>query len=209
MIQPAPLLYRRDKPAESFRRKLFLSYTVDEVTNLSALRRELFADAIGPACVIVFGKKKPLEGQTLLYICPKPLRDKQAGYRFVIEPQDVNEVTHHEAATEPIIWCALAIGGRRDFDLALRLSRLSTINNLKLKDALSLDWGLFQATEKKYSTAELSKDGGAGPLSRPTCPICGISLISTRSVFHPTCSWNLTQKLSLDGKTLVWTAGGL
>src|SRR5207247_7717526 len=103
-IQPAPLLYRRDKPAQEFRRKLFLSHTLDEVTNLSALRRELFADAIGPACIVVFGKQKPATEQTLLYICPKPLRDKQAAYRFVIEPQDVNQITHQEAGTVPIVW---------------------------------------------------------------------------------------------------------
>lgn len=149
MIQPAPLLYQRAEPAREFRRKLFLSHTVDEVTNLSALRRELFANAIGPACVIVFGKQKPAPEQMLLYICPKPLRDKQATHRFVIEPQDVNQVTHQEAATEPVVWSALAIGGRRDLALVLRLSRLPTLNKLEAEGRVLSRLGVIPGNKQK------------------------------------------------------------
>jgi type I restriction-modification system DNA methylase subunit len=149
MIQPAPLLYQRAEPARGFRRKLFLSYTVDEITNLSAIRRELFANAIGPACVVVFGKQKPALERTLLYMCPKPLRDNQASHRFVIEPQDVNQITHEEAATELIVWSALAIGGRRDLALALRLSELSTLKKLEAKKHVLTRLGVIPGDKKK------------------------------------------------------------
>jgi len=99
-----------------------------------------------------------------------------------------------------LIWCALAIGGRRDFDLALRLSASRPSTNLKLKDALSLDWGLFQATEKKYSTADCQKTGG-GAVIETNLPDLRDKPYFDAKRFHPTCSWNLTQKLSLDGKT--------
>jgi type I restriction-modification system DNA methylase subunit len=149
MIQPAPLLYQRAEPAREFRRKLFLSYSVDEVTNLSAIRRELFANAIGPACVIVFGNQPPKLEQTLLYMCPKPLRDRQAGHRFVIEPQDVNQITHEEAAMEPIVWSALAMGGRRDLALVLRLSRLSNLNKLEAEKRVITRLGVIPGDKEK------------------------------------------------------------
>jgi type I restriction-modification system DNA methylase subunit len=157
MIQPAPLLYQRAEPAREFRRKLFLSYTVDEVTNLSAIRRELFANAIGPACVVVFGKQKPSPEQTLLYMCPKPLRDKQAGHRFVIEPQDVNQITHEEAANEPVVWSALAMGGRRDLALALRLARLSNLNKLEADGRIISRLGVIPGDKKKVLDGRVVK----------------------------------------------------
>ena len=157
IIQPAPLLYQRAEPAREFRRKLFLSYTVDEVTNLSAIRRELFTNAVGPACVVIFGKQKPALEQTMLYMCPKPLRDKQAGHRFVIEPQDVNQITHEEAATEPIVWSALAIGGRRDLELALRLSKLPTLNKLETAGRVISRLGVIPGDKKKVLDGRIVK----------------------------------------------------
>src|SRR5262249_20297514 len=160
MIQPAPpLLYQRAKTAREFRRKLFQSFTVDEVCNLSAIRRELFAEAIGPACVIIFGKEEPKPDQTLLYTCPKPLRDQQAGYRFVIEPQDVNELTHEEAATEPIVWSALAMGGRRDLALMRRLARLPTLNKLKEAKEVISRLGVIPGDKKKILDGRVCPEG--------------------------------------------------
>jgi type I restriction-modification system DNA methylase subunit len=149
MIQPASLLNNREPPARDFRKKLFLDYTVDEVSNLSALRRELFSGAVGSACVIVFGKQKPTPQQTLLYICPKPLRDRQSGHRFVIEPQDVNRLTHEEAAIEPVVWSALAIGGRRDLALVRRFSQLSTLSKLEEKGEVLTRLGVIPGNKKK------------------------------------------------------------
>lgn len=149
MIQPASLLNNREPPARGFRQKLFLSYTVDEVSNLSALRRELFSGVVGSACVIVFGKQKPDPQQTLLYICPKPLRDRQSGHRFVIEPHDANRLTHEEAATEPVVWSALAIGGRRDLALVRRFSLFPTLGKLEEKGEVLTRLGVIPGNKEK------------------------------------------------------------
>ncbi|MBC7852168.1 MAG: N-6 DNA methylase [Pirellulaceae bacterium] len=54
MLQPASTwLYQRAGEARRLRKRLFESYTVEEVTNLTPIRRELFSRVIGPACVIV------------------------------------------------------------------------------------------------------------------------------------------------------------
>lgn len=133
MVQPAStLLYLRSGQALKLRQKLFTEFSIDEVANLSALRWELFPQAVGPACVIVCSRPRPSPSDTFLYFYPKPLLSEESGYRFTIEPQDVNRLSHLEAASEPIIWSALALGGRRDFLLAKRLSKFPTIGKLQI-----------------------------------------------------------------------------
>lgn len=132
MVQPAStLLYQRAGNAADLRQKLFATFTFDEVANLSAIRFELFPEAVGPACVVIFGKTKPVPEETFLYFYPKPLRDDQAGTRFVIEPQDVNRIAHGEAETDPLVWVTLAVGTRRDLELIRHLSRLPSLAKLK------------------------------------------------------------------------------
>jgi len=131
MVQPAStLLYQRAGNAGALRQKLFSSFTFDAVANLSAIRFELFPEVVGPACVVVFGKAKPAPEETFLYFYPKPLRDDQAGRRFIIEPQDVNQIAHREAENDPLVWVTLAVGTRRDLELVRRLAALPSLAKL-------------------------------------------------------------------------------
>ena len=121
---------QRAGTAVDLRRKLFSSFTFDEVANLSAIRFELFPEAVGPACVVMFRRVRPVLQDTFLYFYPKPLRDEQAEKRFIIEPQDVNEVTHAEAGNDPLVWVTLALGTRRDLELVRRLTGLPSLAKL-------------------------------------------------------------------------------
>ena len=132
MLQPAPpLLYQRAGKAIELRQKLFTTFTVGEITNLSAIRRDIFTEAIGPACIIMFRKEPPKPGDLIHYFYPRPLRDGQGLHRLVIEPHDVNQVTHQEAANEQLVWSVLAIGGRRGLALIERLRACPTLEKLK------------------------------------------------------------------------------
>ena len=132
MLQPAPpWLYQREQPALALRQRLFNEYTVDEITNLSAVRRELFKGAIGPACVMVVGREKPSTDAELFYFSPKPLRGLSDSTELQIEPQDVSRVLQTEAAVNPFVWTVLALGGHRDIQLIKRLSRLPNLTKLK------------------------------------------------------------------------------
>lgn len=142
MVNTASLLYWRDSQAAELRKKLFTSFTFDEVTNLSAIRRELFTQAIGPACIVVFGTKKP-DGQKLLhYYTPKPARSFKPkrgkppiAQGFSIEPHDINRITHDEAACDSVVWSVLMLGGKRD---AMLLHRLSTFPTLRISEESGL-----------------------------------------------------------------------
>lgn len=144
MVQPAStLLYQRAGNALDLRKKIFATFEVAEIANLTALRRELFPQAIGPCCVITLAKKMPDPSESLLYFCPKPQRDPQAISRFVIEPQDVHQVTHDEASSDPLVWSALAIGGRRDLTLVRRLGRLPNLKKLERARAIMTRVGVI------------------------------------------------------------------
>ena len=150
MVQPAPpWLYQRAKPALALRKQLFSEYTVDEITNLSAVRRELFNDVIGPACVIVAGREYPNPEKELYYFTPKPLRVSPEATELRIEPQDVARLTHHQAAYDPVVWPALALGGNRDLQLVHRLSGFPTLSKLKLQGDVQTRMGVIPGDKKK------------------------------------------------------------
>ncbi len=137
MVNTASLLYWRDGQAVELRKKLFTTFTFDEVTNLSAIRRVLFPQAIGPACVVVFRTAKPDEQKRLHYYTPKPARSvqpqrgkKPVAHGFSIEPSDVSAVSHAQAAEVAWAWSALAVGGNRHFNLVQRLSAFPTLEKL-------------------------------------------------------------------------------
>jgi len=137
MVNNAQMLYRRDGLAQEFRQKLFTSFTFDEVTNLTALRRELFPQAIGPSCIVVFGSATPPRQKSLHYYAPKPTRPTMQRRRkalsslgFSIEPYDFGILTHEEAASSPDAWVSLSLGGNRDRLLIQRLKSFPTIDAL-------------------------------------------------------------------------------
>ncbi|MCO8121331.1 N-6 DNA methylase [Stieleria sp. TO1_6] len=156
MVQPAPpWLYQRGNPALQIRKKLFESFTVEEVTNLSALRREMFADVIGPSCVMVAGRNQPKPDSQFYYFTPKPLRLADSSVVVTIEPSDVNRITHLEAANDPLIWSVLALGGQRDLQLIRRLKRYSTLAKLKRSGEVKTCLGVIPGRSRQRVEEEL------------------------------------------------------
>ncbi len=155
MVETSSLLTWRDGKAVRLRQRLFTSFTFDEITNLSALRRDMFAAAIGPACVVVFGKEVPGPDATLYYFTPKPTRvalhsarHVQAPQGFSIEPQDVGTLSHNEAASDPWVWSALAVGSRRDVILLKRVSRYPTLEKLEIAGEIETRKGVIDGDRK-------------------------------------------------------------
>jgi hypothetical protein len=114
MVQSASsLLFNRDGKAVRFRRKLFATFSVQEIVNLSALRFKVFRrktrsarQSVAPTCVILFHLGTPLPDDE---------------FRIVIESEDRRRLTVDEAANNAVIWSALMWGSRRDLTLLRRL----------------------------------------------------------------------------------------
>ncbi|MBT8419672.1 MAG: N-6 DNA methylase, partial [Gammaproteobacteria bacterium] len=150
MVQPAtPWLYQRGGLARKLRKKLFESFTVEEITNLSALRRDLFTDVIGPACILVVGRSLSKPDDTLLYITPKPRKLANGAPDFRIDPQDVNRISHAEAANDPWVWSVLALGGKRDLYLIRKLLRYKTLAVLKKDGEIKTRRGVIPGVEER------------------------------------------------------------
>ena len=135
MIQPASsLLFNRSGPAQRFREKLFSAFKIEEIVNLSTLRFKLFEGAVSPPCIVTLRPTMP-DNTPLVYMSPKQVRPGGAEmtdsqYTMVIEPHDISQVWPDEAMAEPLVWTALAWGGRRDLNLIKHLSAGENLQRL-------------------------------------------------------------------------------
>ena len=156
MVNTASLLYWRDGQATKLRKKLFTSFTFDEVTNLSALRKELFPQTDGPACIVVFETANPAPDKLLYYYAPKRARTittqrgkPQTTHGFSIEPNDINLLTHKEAAEHANIWPLLSLGTPRDKILIQRLSSNLSLSTLKQQSLVQTRNGVIPGDKKQ------------------------------------------------------------
>ncbi|HEY3847438.1 MAG TPA: N-6 DNA methylase [Acetobacteraceae bacterium] len=130
MIQPAgPLLHHRSAQSEAFRKRLLQSTVLEEVTDLSVLRFDLFPSAVSPACILALRKVEP-DGRPITFLCPKLLHTAEDSFRIACEEPDVHEVLPWEVERDPYVWNVLAAGGRRNLGLVRRLG--ATGRSLKL-----------------------------------------------------------------------------
>ncbi|MDX2111923.1 MAG: N-6 DNA methylase [Verrucomicrobiota bacterium] len=150
MIQPGGLLLNRSKPTQEFRRKLISSFTIEEIINLSAIRRDIFAKAIGACCVVTFNPQSPKPSADFAYVTPKPQSNAEDRIRIVIEPQDIHFISQEEAVDD-LLWSVLMWGGRRDLELIRRVSKGETIENLITDDKLLTREGLIRGKASPVS----------------------------------------------------------
>lgn len=131
MLQPAGvMLFNRESTAVKFRNKFFETYKVEKIINLSSLRFVLFPGAISPACIVKMAPTKP-NGEPIIHVHPKRSHTEEERYRIIIEPYDESEVWPNEAAQDPIVWTALAWGGRRDLAIMRRLCKENNFEKLE------------------------------------------------------------------------------
>jgi hypothetical protein len=152
MIQPGGLLLNRSDPTRKFRRKLLSSYATEEIINLSAVRREIFAKAIGACCVVTFKPQTPEPDADFAYVTPKPQASAEDRIRIVIEPHDIHFVRNAEAIHDDLLWSALMWGGRRDLELIRRLSKLESIDDLKEQNKIATREGVIRGNRKKIQS---------------------------------------------------------
>lgn len=121
------LLFNTSAPNRAFRRRFFASHKVNLIVNFSALRRSLFANAIGPAAPVVYESVKPDESHRIAYCCPKPWNSPEDGWHYVIEDRDVARIPAAVASAHPFVWKTAMWGGPRDWELVSRLTKLPSL----------------------------------------------------------------------------------
>jgi len=152
MLQSSGLLFKTSGKAASFRGQLLKKYNIEQIINLSALRFGLFADAVGPACVVCMSPTPPA-GSPITYVAPKPSHTVDDEFRIVFEAYDYHSVYPEEALEDSGIWTALMWGSRRDYSLIVKLSSFSSIAKLEQKKLVKTRVGIIWGDRSKRETA--------------------------------------------------------
>ena len=130
------LLFNTSGPNTTFRKQFFSSHAVDLVVNFSALRRNLFAKAIGPASPVVYRPVQPSDDHKIVYCCPKPINSAEDSWHYVVSSTDIQHIPLSVAMDNPYVWKTAMWGGPRDWEL---IRRLSTLHSLK-DHAAAMGW---------------------------------------------------------------------
>lgn len=123
------LLFNTSGPNTTFRKQFLSSYAVDLVVNFSALRRSLFAKAVGPASPIVYRPVPPSDDHKIAYCCPKPINSAEDSWHYVVSSTDIQHIPLSVAMENPYVWKTAMWGGPRDWELIKRLSELPSLED--------------------------------------------------------------------------------
>lgn len=126
LVCPSKWLTNGEVNDDAFRTTFFSAVDVETIVNLSAIRRTLFDDAVGPAAIVVFRRRSAAVAPTVLYVAPKPSATA-IPLGLLIDSGDMQWIPRQLAETEPRVWSALQEGSRRDFDLVRRLATQHTL----------------------------------------------------------------------------------
>jgi hypothetical protein len=127
LVMPAkPLLHNRSEKAEQFRLTVFDKLNVRVIADLSAVRRQVFRNATGPAAIIVGSLADPDQEPTpeyyeILYVSAHPRPPTGTVDALTITPEEVRGISHKQAESRPEIWSTLLWGTVRDLELIDRL----------------------------------------------------------------------------------------
>lgn len=132
IVSSKSLLFNRSIPNKRFRKSFFSKVYIKTIVNFSILRHSLFSEAIGPAAAVIFSVSSE-STQPIAYCTPKPSFSPQDNWLFVIEPQDIAEISRSDSINDDTIWKIAMWGNPRDYELIKKLSQLSTLGQIAKK----------------------------------------------------------------------------
>jgi hypothetical protein len=132
IVSSKSLLFNRSNPNTQFRKSFFSEVCVKTIVNFSILRHSLFSEAIGPAAAVIFSISSECP-QPIAYCNPKPSFSPQDNWLFIIEPQDIAEISRNDSINDNTIWKIAMWGNPRDYELIKKISQLSTLNQITKK----------------------------------------------------------------------------
>lgn len=122
LVIPSKILYKGKKPSLYFRKNILSNVCMQQVLELSAVRKQIFKGAIAPATVMSFLCQKAQYAHKLEYISLKPNKFLRLFGIIMIESDDIKYVEQELLIQHDELWKILVYGGYWDFEL---------LNNLK------------------------------------------------------------------------------
>ena len=122
LVIPSKILYKGKGPSVKFRKWFLSSIRVQQVFEISAVRKQIFKGAIAPAAVVSFVCKESEPEHKIEYISLKPNKFLRLFGLFMIEPDDIKYVDQKLLLRQDRLWKILVYGSYWDFELLSNLS---------------------------------------------------------------------------------------
>lgn len=131
LVIPSKILYKGKSPSVAMRKRLLTNTQLEQILEISAVRKQIFKGAVAPAAVLSFLCKKSALNHKVEYISLKPNKYLKLFGVIMIEPDDIKYVKQTLFLENDDLWKILVYGGYWDFEL------LSTMHkNLRLSKML-------------------------------------------------------------------------
>ena len=143
LVIPSKILYKGKSPSVALRKRLLSNVQLEQVFEISAVRKQIFKGAIAPAAVLSFTCKKSSLSHKVEYISLKPNKYLKLFGIIMIEPDDIKYVKQTLFLENDNLWKILVYGGYWDFELLSSMREnfrtikdISSAHNLIIKKGL-------------------------------------------------------------------------
>ncbi|MBO5070679.1 MAG: N-6 DNA methylase [Roseburia sp.] len=156
LVIPSKILYKGKSPSAALRKNLLSTIQLEQVLELSAVRKQIFKGAIAPAAVLSFLCKKSSSDHKVEYISLKPNKFLKLFGIIMIEPDDIKYVKQTLFLEHDALWKILVYGGYWDFELLSSMyENFKTIKDIASEHNLIMKKGLQDNDGDKKDASHL------------------------------------------------------
>ena len=156
LVVPSKILYKGKGPSVALRKVLLSNTQLEQVLEISAVRKQIFKGAIAPAAVLSFLCKKSSSNHKVEYISLKPNKYLRLFGIIMIEPDDIKYVKQTLFLENDNLWKILVYGGYWDFELLSSIrENFRTIKEIAYEHNLIMKKGLQDNDGDKKDASHL------------------------------------------------------
>lgn len=156
LVIPSKILYKGKSPSVALRKLLLTNTQIEQVLEISAVRKQIFKGAIAPAAVLSFSLKKDNINHKMEYISLKPNKYLNLFGIIMIQPDDVKYIKQTLLLKNDNLWKILVYGGYSDFELLNDMRKnFQTIRDVILENNLIMTKGLQDNDGDKKDSSHL------------------------------------------------------
>lgn len=156
LVIPSKILYKGKSPSVALRKRLLVNTQLEQVLEVSAVRKQIFKGAIAPAAVLSFLCEKSPENHKVEYISLKPNKYLKLFGIITIEPDDIKYVKQTLFLENDDLWKILVYGGYWDFELICNMrENFKSIKDIALQHDLIMKKGLQDNDGDKKDSSHL------------------------------------------------------
>ena len=156
LVIPSKILYKGKCPSIALRNRLLTNTQLEQVLEISAVRKQIFKGAVAPATVLSFLCQKSSLNHKVEYISLKPNKYLKLFGIIMIEPDDIKYVKQTLFLENDELWKILVYGGYWDFELIKNVRKnFSTIKDVASQNNLIMKKGLQDNDGDKKDSSNL------------------------------------------------------